>query len=75
MPEITVELSEDTYDRLEDTSEFHEISIEQAARRAIRIWNEKPHSEDEIDEALEGGRSFGSIPDAGPPLGDEEESG
>jgi len=74
MPEVTVELPEETYNRLKETAEFHEISIEQAAYRAVETWNDRPHSGEEFDETIGEGKSFDGPVNAGPPLGDEDET-
>lgn len=67
MPEITVELSEDAYNRLAETADLHEIDIDQAAQRAIETWNDRPHSGEELDETINEGKSFDSS------LGDDED--
>lgn len=74
MPKVTVDLPDNTYNRLKETAEFHEMSIEQAARRAVETWNDRPHSDEEFEETIDDWKSFDGPVDTDPPFGDEDET-
>jgi hypothetical protein len=53
MPDITIDIPEDKYDRLEETADAHDTTIERAILRAINHWNSKPHTDEELDDVID----------------------
>lgn len=52
MPDITIGISEEKYDRLKETADAHDTTIERAILRAINHWNSKSHTDDELDNVI-----------------------